>query len=418
MKRVILTAIAAISFGAVSAQKSVDTVYIGSGYAKQTWYSLPNDEQGNAPKAEWDLAFDVTGFGSTILVNSVTGTTLWAYPKSDLSSWAGVDTTGLSTWEARYNADTSWAYGAMGKYADAGNPLDLDWGLYNMTTHIITGDSLYIIKLASGDYKKLAIISLSGGIYTFKYENLDGSSPVTATLDKSKYSGKNFGYYSLQSGSEIDREPASASWDLLFTQYTTFIPTAYTVTGVLANKGISIAKCALVTGKDTFVTWKPQTFNPDINTIGYNWKTFTGLTYKMQDSLVYFIARSNGEIWKMIFTDFGGSANGGFMFSKEKLYTPPATVIQTHTPIVGTALYPNPSANGQNVTLVYNMETRTESAKLSIYDMAGRTVLAVDLENSKGLHQYSISPAGFSKGVYQVIVNAGTATAQQRLIIQ
>eukprot|EP01030_Chromulinospumella_sphaerica_P034409 gene34409-biopygen13763 len=246
---------------------------------------------------------------------------LWNYPNSNASGWATVDTTGLYTWTPRYNSDTSWALGAMGKYADPSNPSDLDWGVYNMTTHIVTGDSIYIIKLVNGDYKKLMIEDLTGGVYHFKFANLDGSSPVTASFDKASYSGKNFGYYSLVSNAALDREPASANWNLLFSQYTAFIPSAYTVTGVLANAGVSIAKVTGLPDKNTYTGYSSATFVTPINTIGYNWKTYnmSTMAYDIKDSTVFFVEVQNHDIWKVIMTGFSGSATGSSMFSKEKL---------------------------------------------------------------------------------------------------
>ncbi len=415
MKKLLLTVFTAAAITTLQAQVITDTVSTSATYANQVWYSLPNDEQGSAPKNNWDLAFEASSFGSTILINSITGTMLWNYPKDDTGGWSTVDTNGLSTWPSRYNSDTSWAYGAMGRYADAADAFDLDWGRYNMTTHIITGDSLYIIRLASGDYKKLWIESLSGGLYTFKYANLDGSSPQTATLDKSTYGAKNFGYYSLQTNAALDREPLSANWDLLFTQYSAFIPSAYTVTGVLANKGVEIAKCANVIGKDTFSAWESQTFHTAMNTIGYNWKTFT-TSFIIQDSLVYFVARTDGEIWKMIFTGFGGSSSGSYMFSKEKMSSS-ASVNNIGAAGVSSTLYPNPSA-GQAVNLVYNFTGNASLAKVTISDVTGRAIYTATLDNNKGLHQHIIPTHDMQAGMYVVTISTDNAATLLKLIIQ
>src|ERR1043165_9800870 len=168
MKKTLLTLFLASSYIYTNAQVVADTVSVGATYANQVWYSLQNDDQGTAPKNNWDLAFDASGFGSTILINSITGTTLWNYPKADTAGWTTVDTTGVSTRQARYDSDKSWADGAMGRYADPANANDLDWGVYNLTTHVVTGDSLYIIKLSDGSYRKLCIQTLSGSVYTFK----------------------------------------------------------------------------------------------------------------------------------------------------------------------------------------------------------------------------------------------------------
>ena len=51
------------------------------------------------------------------------------------------------------------------------------------------------------------------------YANLDGTDEVSETVVCSDYTDKNFLYYSLHTGEVIDREPAAASWDILFTKY-------------------------------------------------------------------------------------------------------------------------------------------------------------------------------------------------------
>lgn len=419
MKKTILFLCALIAMAETKAQVITDTVQTGASYANQVWYSLSTDEQGAAPKNNWDVAFSVSGFGSTILINSVSGIVLWNYPKADATGYGSVDTNGLSTWVPRYNADTSWAMGAMGRYADPANPSDLDWGVYNVTTHIVTGDSLYIIKLAGGAYKKLLIENLSSGVYNFKYANLDGTDAHTASINKSAYSGKNFVYYSLLTNATTDREPLSANWDLLFTQYTTFLPSAYTVTGILANDGVQIAKCTDVPDKTTFTDHATATFVTPINTIGYNWKTFTGSTYSVKDSLVFFVRPVNGDIWKLILTGFSGSATGSFMFSKEKIYTYVPTMVMPgiyDNAGVSMAVYPNPSA-GKQVSVIYSVAANSLPATISVTDLAGKVVLNETLTAATGLQIYQLPLAALISGMYIVRVCAGNSTVQQQLII-
>ena len=418
MRKTLLTCITALAGISAGAQAVNDTVSLGASYAHQVWYSLQSDEQGSAPKNNWDIAFAASGFGSTILTNSASGVMLWNYPGSDASGWASVDTTGLSTWTPRYNSDTSWALGAMGRYADPSNPSDLDWGIYNMTTHIVTGDSIYIIKLVNGDYKKLMIEDLTGGIYHFKFANLDGSSPMTASLDKTSYSGKNFGYYSLVSNSALDREPVAANWDLVFTQYTAFIPSAYTVTGVLANAGVSIAKVTGLADKNTYIDYASASFVTPINTIGYNWKTFGGTGYTVQDSTVFFVEVQNHDIWKVIMTGFSGSATGSSMFSKEKLYTyvPSSATggqdLETATLVV----YPNPATAGTNI--LYSLPHGATSCNLSVADVTGRVVMSGSLPVSHGLQQYAIGADVLMPGLYVVTINSNVVTKQVKLVVQ
>ncbi len=271
MKKQLLSVLAlAITATTANAQVVHDSVLLDAGYAKQVWYSLQNDEQGTAAKNEWDIAFDVVDITSSIRINSESGVMLWNYPKGDIAAWSSIDTNGLSTWDARYNSDTTWTQGAMGRYVDPSNSFDVDWGIYDPGTHIITGDSIYIIQLVNGDFKKLIIEKLQSGTFYIKYANLDGSKESTDQVSKSTFKDKNLGYYSISNQTTLNREPDRGKWDLVFTQYTGFVPIPYTVTGVLHNRGVSVAQADNVPNKNTYTAWQSHSRSTEINTIGYD----------------------------------------------------------------------------------------------------------------------------------------------------
>lgn len=420
MKKQLLTA--ALVAGTFLAQGQTvvqDSVLMGAGYANQVWYSLENDEQGSAPKNNWDIAFDVVEITSCLHINTPGGVKLWGYPKGDKTAWATVDTTGLSTWPERYNSDTSWARGAMGNYADPSNPFDLDWGTYDISTHVLNGDSLYIIKLTTGDYKKLFIEKLTSGTFYFKFADLNGSNEVNEQVNKSQFTGKNLGYYSISAQAVANREPDRSKWDLVFTQYTAYVPTAYTVTGILQNRGVHAVKVAGLADPTTYNNWQTETFNSAINTIGYNWKTYNMGTssYDIADSTAYFVAVPKGtagdDIWKLILTGFAG-ADGKSVFSKQKLQT--ASITDLKGNVTSMALYPNPS-NGGNVQVVYNINSSNETVMLTVTDMTGRTVMAQQLSNTTGLHTYTLPANTFSSGMYIVAVSSVGGRVQQQLVI-
>lgn len=424
MKKQILTALLGLAAISTQAQQVVtDTVKTGSNYANQVWYSLANDEMGSAPKDNWDLAFDIIDITASIHINSASGVMLWNYPKGDKSAWSTVDTTGITTWDARYNTDTSWAVGAMGRYGDPNNPFDLDWGLYDMATHNVTGDSIYIIQLVNGDYKKLMIESLSGGTFSFKYANLDGSSEVSDKVIKGNFANKNMAYYSIVNGSTVNREPDMTKWDLVFTQYTAFISmggplTPYPVSGVLQNRSVKAVKVDNLPNKNAYNTYQGHTFNSEINTIGYNWKSFNGSGYDIKDSTVYFISTPDAEtgdnaIWKVIFTGFENS-NGSFIFDKSLMKA--ASVEDVFGNKATVSISPNP-ATGGNVNVVYDLNSNQEAVMLNVTDMTGKTVLSTQLESNAGLHVYALPVNSLSSGMYIVSVNTRGGSVQQKLVV-
>ncbi len=123
--RLLLSLFSTAFFINMSAQVVItDTVAIGAGYANQVWYSLANDEQGSAAKNNWDIAFGTGAMGSTIMINSITGTTLFQYKGGDTTQWATLDTAGITTWQKLYNSDTSWAKGAFSENTVGNDPYD------------------------------------------------------------------------------------------------------------------------------------------------------------------------------------------------------------------------------------------------------------------------------------------------------
>lgn len=389
------------------AQVIQDTVSIGAGYANDKWYGLQNDEQGSALKNNWDIAFETSGMGSAIHINSVIGTKLWCYPNGDTSAWNAIDTTGINSWSARYNSDTSWSVGAF-NVPLSNNPYDLGWGMYNSITHEVIGDSIYIIKLSNNSYKKIWIKKLAGGTYYFQYADLNGANLVSTSVSKTPYNTKTLVYYSLQTNSVLDREPVSNNWDIVFKQYTAFIPTPYTVAGVLSNKGVSVAKVYPVNAS-TYTQWYGHTFNTAINTIGYNWKNYMG-SWVIEDSLVYFVKSKQGDIWKVVFTGFGGSANGNYIFSKEKVSVASVKNLNQNMQFV---IYPNP-ANGV-VHILSDANTNLPSW-ITITDIEGRILLNQKVEIQNTFSDNILDVSELKSGVYFIHIQTEYSNFVQKII--
>lgn len=390
------------------AQATTDVVSIGSGYTNQTWYTLIDGTQLTAPKAEWDLAFDLSGIGTSILVNSSKGVNLWLYP-GDNSDYATLDTTGMSTsWKRLYNSDTSWSYGAFNRVQ---NGLSIGWGTYDPLTHVITGDSIYVIQLANGDYRKLEIQDLTSGTYHFRQASLDNSFNADHTLTKSDFPGKNFAYFDLESETSLDREPYYQSWDLLFTQYTGYLPAPYTVSGVLSNYNTEVAEAYPVDAA-TYTDYSSHSFTKHINGIGYDWKSFDFMSgWVLEDSLVYFVKTINGSVWKLVFADFGGSADGNFIFSKEQVYV---SGIADEADEMFLNVYPNPAASQLNVALDLEAGHQTQ---LNILDLSGKEILSQSFE-ANGLQVRTLDVSGIESGVYLLAVRYGDRVRSQKIVIR
>ena len=407
-----------------TAQIIIDTVSVGPNYASQKWYSLQNDEVATQSKDNWDLAFEITGFSSAVYANTQkTNFAVYNAP-FEINDYGILDTTGISSWPMMFNSDTTWTIGALNKGADPSDPFDMGWGVYNMSTHFVVGDSCFVIKLSSSSYKKLRIISLASGVYTFEYANLNGTNSFTQTIAKSTYPGKNFAYADLTANMVIDREPVSANWDLTFGRYTAFVnapaPTPYPVVGIMSNKGVSVAQANNVSGPVTYSNWASQVYNTDITTIGHDWKTvdISTSTWKVVNDTVYFVSDKYSNIWKVRPISFGGAGNGDFIFSKEKMYATSTVGVTENgkAAVSQMLLYPNP-ASGSSTNLVFSNK-KAQSVSVSIVDMTGKLISTTSVETAEGVTVHNLSIAGIQAGVYFVKVDTGNSSTIQKLIIQ
>ena len=418
MKKITTFLIAAVLITSVSfAQQITDTVHTIATYANDNYYQLNAGTQSTVDRSNWDLAFACNGisnFSSSIRINGGTGTELYLY-SNDTSGWNTIDTTGFNWSQNRMtNSDTSWQIGAF-ENTTPSSAFDLGWGTYNSVTHHINGDRLYIILLANGSFKKLFVESLISGVYTFRYANLDGTSPVTNTITKTNYSGKNFGYYSLQNNAVIDRDPLSDDWDLLFTKYVTEITpnTPYIVTGVLSNQNVKVAQANNVDNVNT-ETYLGHIYKNEINTIGWDWKSFDlgSFQFVVEDSLVYFVEDQNAIIYRLIFTGFTGSSTGEYHLTKEEITTVGLNDLVNQNTILNA--YPNPAKN--NVTIIFN--ALSDKTVFSIINLMGQELIRTERNTVIGLSQENIVINSLPRGTYFIQVRSENNSSLQKLIVQ
>lgn len=413
---IMLAVVLTLTASYTRAQMVTDMVSIQAGYTNQSFYSMANGEITNVTNTDWDLAFQLRGYAASIFINSKRGVNLWKANK-DIAQWSSMtaaDTTGILSDPAYqlFNTDTSWDFGAFNMTNDVTNQFDLGWGVYNYITHVITGDSVYFIKVGTGDVRKLRIDDLTSGIYNFRYANLDGSNEVVATLNKQNFQNKFFGYYSIVNSTTIDREPVYNAWDLTFCQYFAQTPIAYMVTGVLSNDSVFVAKAYPV---DTAITTPgTYTFSNDMNAIAYDWKSFNMATFSwdIADSTVYFVQDRAGSLWKMIFTGFGGSGNGNFIFEKGPAV---ATGLIENSSLKSFGVYPNPTSG---ITRMMLQSEVPGNANIQIMDLNGKIILQNAQWLNSGLNPVDLDLSTVPSGIYQAIVRQGDALQVSRIVVE
>lgn len=407
----------AITFvGGLSAQVITDTVHTNPSYANDNYYTLSDGNQYTVNRTNWDLAFASDGMGgqaTTIRINGGIGTELYVY-SNDTSDWSALDTTGFN-WSQNqlFNSDESWEIGAFDNMTLFG-PFDVGWGNYNSSTHNILGSRLYILKLSNGTYRKIVIDGLIGGVYSFRYAELTGANQTVGVVTKTNHVGKDFGYYSILNNTHLDREPASSSWDLVFTKYITMLAlnTYYPVTGVLAHQDARIAQVGNVNNVYT-EPHTGHTYDSLINVIGYDWKSWNGSSYDIEDSLVYFVQNQNNHIFRLVFTDFTGSSTGEYHLDREQITGVGIDELIENTNTI-LNIYPNPTSS--NVTVTFNAVTY--NTNISLFDLTGKEVLSQQLNVSKGLNQQNLTLNNLKQGIYFLRITSGTNTSTQKLIIK
>jgi Secretion system C-terminal sorting domain len=386
-----------------------------SGYTDDIFFNLEDSFAESVSNSNWDLAFALYGkgaAGSAILINDAK-VTLYSVPNLRASEWDKVDTSGIDTWEILYNPNKSWTNGAFNIGRGGLSNWDMGWGELNVESGRFEteGDSLYVVKLSDGNYKKLRIDTLVQSVWTFTYSDIDGSNEVKTSIAKSEYPDKNFIYFSMLNNEIINREPENSTWDLLFTRYKTDIPGMgmFPTSGCLSDRNISIAKAENV---DFDEIDDPNTeFSEETNAIGHGWKTRTGGEWIVFGD-VYFIKKEDENIFKLAFETFEGSATGDFSFKYENIITSLGDENVSGNTIL---LYPNPAENNINL-LLNNLPSGTIFVK--IYSLGGQLAKEFTLNSNGNFEARNINISELNSGAYILQYQAGNIKSHVKLMIK
>jgi hypothetical protein len=391
-----------------------DSVSYGPGYTNQVWYNFANGEVHTSDNTSWDIAFGIGGFNTDIRINDGFGVALYLYPNGDTAAWNTIDTNGLQNWTPRFNSDTSWTVTAFAD-ASVSHP-DYGWGKYNSTTHEVYGDSIYIIELTDGSFKKIKMGAMAtDGTMSFMYADIDGNNETTGVINKLAYTSKKHVYYSLTTDAILDLEPANADWDIVFTKYNQPQPQGgyYKVTGVLMNDGRTVAEARGVDLANT--GWYGQDYTTNIGTIGADWKKFNMGTfaYDIVDSLTYFVADTNDMVWQLTFTGFVGSSTGKVYFNTKQVGA--LSVEKSQLAVNNVSVYPNPAI--ETFTVSVESEIAQNDLMVTVYSLTGSIVYTEKMAVS-GLTNSQISVSNWQKGMYLVRIGNDNNAVVKQLIVK
>ena len=407
--RLVFTAITLIIISFESTAQGIvyDDFTMNSGYENMVYYSVDSGVAATANMASWDLAFDVRPMGGTALINGGQGISL--FPAGPMSIWDFIDSTftdSLNT-EPLHNGTAYWSQGAFSQGGD-GN-FDLGWGVYDIVTHTVASDSMYVISLPDNSWKKFALLSLESGIYTFQCANLDGSEFYEAQIAKSDYPGKIHAFYNLSNQEELDLEP-STGWDMLFFKYVEEIQPGvnYGVTGALTHPSVRVQEQNGLDDPFMDGVLDPNAMTDSINTVGWDWKNYAGGTFTVLDDRCYFIETVTGSQWRLVFTGFGGSATGNVELGK--LLVAASEVTESPTTAQNSHLFPNPATSGTDV----NLTCESSMSQITVWSINGQRV-----EDIVARGQFiTLSTAGMKPGMYVVEVQSFLGREVIRLTVQ
>ena len=402
-----------LSMSFIHAQEEITVnTSMGAGYSEQVYYKLSTQTETSFAANLWDISMlRTSAYDFAIRVNDGIGIQVFE-ASNNPSDWATIDITDESSWTQLYNSDTQWDKGAF----DQGSAT-YGWGEYNIVNHHIEGTVIFVLKYSDGTYRKFINEDFFSG-YTFKYSTWTGSewtADQTATVANSNNPNNVYNYYSLQNDTEVVAEPVPANWDLKFTKYYTELSpnNMYLVSGVLHNDLVEVAENDEPGGMPTSPS---LTYSTEINTIGYDWKSFTNGAFSVDSEKTFYIKYEDGTIYRLYFTAFTGSSSGDLSFNFEDVTS--TLGIEDVAEEVSFGIYPNPSTD-KKINLLYDVsELSTDKNELTIFTLSGQQVYKSILRSDQGFYTRNIDLSFLSTGVYLLKFRSGNYTINKKLILR
>lgn len=379
------------------------TIDLTASYENDVYYDL-TDASGEEEEAKnWHLAFGLGNGDATIHFQDSWGNKLYR-TTFDVADWATIDTTGISVLTPLTNSTETWGVGALNQDpVDPSSGFDLGWGSYDLVTHHVNGSAVYIAEI-DGEYYKLFINHLKAGKYTFQYEKMTtGSTLVSKTITKADYSDRRLIHFNLVDDQVFEREPEMDEWQFVIGKYIDFAPTVYPVVGVRTRAGIEVAQVENTDPEN--VDYSTLTFGTEINTVGYDWKTFNMGTFSfdLTEDLSYVLREEDGTLHHFYFSDYEGSSTG----IVKLMYKAAAVSVEEIEGNNTILLASNPVLINESVKL--NLEN---CLQVQVFDQLGNLVESMQNPGSETLLSFSKS------GLYMIQAVFQNESVVEKLIVQ
>lgn len=412
MKKLLHIAAIALTGLLSQAQQTNATLSMGQGYSNEVYYKLSSAETNTFPASSWDIAF-LRENSQNIGIRVNDGIGIQVYEASNNpADFNTIDIADEASWTPLYNDDTNWDNGAFMQ-----GSASYGWGEYNPVSHHVEGTIVFVLKYTDGTYRKFINEDYYGG-YTFKYATWDGTDWIgetTTTVSNTSNPENRYNYYSLQNNAEVVAEPAIGSWDFVFRKYNTFLDPPgenYIVTGTLQNPNVTVAKNEEPDGNGN-----PNglAYSEEINTLGYNWKTFNGSGYDVNTDMAYYIKYDENTVYRLVFESFEGASNGNISFYYEDVSD--ILGLEDISEGVTFGMFPNPTTD-KIVNIVYDLKnTNSLKNNLSIYNIQGQLVHTSQIASTNGFFNKTLDLSSLQSGIYMVQFKAGKNVVSKKLIL-
>ena len=415
MKRIFTAILFAISLCSFAQN---DSVSLGSGATKMVFYNVTTGAKTTAANDDWHLAFSaryINGFthtnqATTIRINEAYGLRLFRSPNQNITQFASFDTTGWHGWQQMHNPDTTWDIGAFNINKNFNDQFNYGWGEYNPGDHNIYSDSsMYLIQLPDGSFKKFSIINLLyDSAFNVQYANLDNSNLLHLEVRKNPYNNKNFVYVNLNNTTILDKEPALATWDLMFFRYnnTVYNPSDLSQdVGIFTRDGVRAYAASGATAQQTCYS---GSYSPYINAIGKSWMGQPGDT--VIPGLAYFI-QTPGGAYKYTATGFGGALSGEVDFT---IGICQQTGIHDINTTADLSIYPVPASDQISIKINSSTETNTD---INLLDMSGRLIITQNTNTHIGENIIPIDISSVQSGNYIVSISSASGKTNKLITV-
>ncbi|TNE50379.1 MAG: T9SS type A sorting domain-containing protein [Bacteroidetes bacterium] len=407
--------------------QNTDVISTGSGYSKFAYYKLSDGSSEQVANEAWDIAFsNLDAQSPGIFINESTKSSMGqtvpgaeAYDPFVFDFSQTINPGDIFPEFQLFNPEASWAEGAFNTPADTSDPNDYGWGAYDAGQGKVIGYRVFVIKLRNGAYRKISFDEFDGTQYSFRVADLDGNNMTSHTVNTDFGNGSPLLYFSLGPNGATVTTPKN--WDLVFCRYVALLDAGgdlvpYAVTGILSGNGVQVARATNVDPMTVNYMDYLDSFSTRLDVINHDWKFFNLSTgWVVSSDRAYFVKTAQNDLYKLVFTAFGGSGNGNATVERTYIGNLSAAP-DLPTGISEVLVYPNPVLDRLSVSFTAE---DTGLAMLRLRNAAGRLVWEGRSQVAHGLNVLELNQLpGLPAGMYTLQVQVPTGQFTRAVIVR